>query len=1210
MEYTGERFVPSKDLMSDETAFEHLHRYHHAREIVKGKVVLDIACGEGYGSFCMAQNAKLVYGVDIDKSCIEHASKKYSAKNIEFLQGDVSEIPLPDKCVDIVVSFETIEHLDEKKQLLFLKEVKRVLVKNGKLIISTPDKNNYSQRYSYENKFHVKEFTKQEFCSLLGSHFTDLVFLGQRYEIIDAITPDDLQDLSAAKISNWQQAAKPFVPKYLLSICCDGPIEKEFLHASVVFQVSKDYWQITDRIVEMEKHILELGSWGRRLDKEIEEKNVLLLSQRTELEDLYKEREDQLTALKKISFSLEHKNDAIELFGRKFQETTDKVIELQSRLMEQSEWIKKFHYELLEKDELLHHKVKELDSLYLERKVWSEEGEQIKKELKAALEAKNELEATAERFSKQVGRLQQNIHELNQFRIDANQQLDEKYILLTQQSDAIISLKHTHEENVAAIKKLDSENRDKKQIIEEQKEQIDNLYLQLQVVNRRLAEIYQSDGWKFLNSYYHIKGKLLPEGSKRYLRLKTIVNKIRGRKEPAIYFNATKNLHLLSDTGKTTVFEPIEFPVFESPCVSIVIPAYNGWALTYKCLESIKENTFDVAYEIIIGDDASTDETKNINQYVKNIVVIRNEKNLEFLHNCNHAASFAKGKYILFLNNDTEVRPRWLSSMVDLMEKDGKIGMTGSKLIYPNGRLQEAGAIIWEDASGWNFGLNQDPEAPEYNYVKEVDYISGASIIIRSDLWGQIGGFDKRYTPAYCEDSDLAFEVRKRGYKVVYQPLSEVIHFEGYTHGTDLAEGIKGSEIKAYQKLNNEKFRQKWKQVLETEHLPNGQNVFWARDKSQNKKTILVIDHYVPHYDKDAGSKTVFQYLKLFVSLNMNVKFMGDNFFRHEPYTTVLQQLGIEVLYGPDYARNWQQWVLNNHDKFDFILLNRPHISKTYIDFLRENTEAKIIYYGHDLHFVRLTRQYEIEGKKELLKEAANWKEVEISLFSKSDVVLVPSIDEKNLITDLGIKNNVQIITPYIFERAATPINDFSDRKDILFIGGFTHVPNIDGVLWFAREIWPLVKTKIANAKFIIAGSNAPAEINLLAGDDIDVLGFVTDEALQKLYGKVKLVVIPLRYGAGVKGKTVEAMYYGVPIVSTKFGIEGLPQADLHGFLKSYDDAETFARRLTDMYGDVNLLREMSKEESTYINSHFRLEAAARSITSILEINKFSNSVV
>jgi GT2 family glycosyltransferase len=120
---------------------------------------------------------------------------------------------------------------------------------------------------------------------------------------------------------------------------------------------------------------------------------------------------------------------------------------------------------------------------------------------------------------------------------------------------------------------------------------------------------------------------------------------------------------------------------------------------------------------------------------------VRNEKNLGFLKNCNHAASHARGKYIHFLNNDTEVKQGWLSSLVRLMESDGSIGLSGSKLVYPNGKLQEAGGIIWNDASGWNFGNRQNPEMPEFNYVKEVDYISGASMLVRKSLWEELGGF-------------------------------------------------------------------------------------------------------------------------------------------------------------------------------------------------------------------------------------------------------------------------------------------------------------------------------------------------------------------------------------------------------------------------------------------------------------------------------------
>ena len=1137
MEYTGERFIPLDNLMNDETAFEHLHRYHTVGKMIKDKVVLDIASGEGYGSAILARSANKVFGIDVDPEVVKHAREKYAGvANIEFLIGRAENIPLLDHSIDVVVSYETIEHLDQPTQEKFLQEVKRVLKKDGKLVISTPDKANYSDRYDYTNKFHLKEFTSEEFLWFLKNYFGNVIPYVQGYEIVSAITEIEPKKVNRLNITNWERSTHPFSRKYLVNVCSDKAFSKSPEFSSIVFQVNKDFMQMTDRIVEMEAHILELGTWGRQLDKEIEERNILFNDKIKELEETRAEKE-------KITGDVENKSKLLESFGLGFQETVVKLHEMQKRLFEEVELNRKFYKEILQNSLLLDEKSREFDKLSQAVKIISEQKEK--------LEEKNE-------------------------------------------------------QNKNIINNLEAEKTDYSKIISEQKTQVDNLYYQLNEVNRRLAEIYGSDGWKVLNRYYRLKGKLLPENSGRYKTLKKLINMLRGKKGDVVSIG--KRPKTIGDTHNTShalpvkSYDIIEFPRFELPAVSIVIPAYNGWDLTYKCLASIKENTLGVSYEIIIGDDASSDETKNIGNYIKNITVIRNEKNLEFLHNCNHAATYAKGKYILFLNNDTEVRPAWLSSMVDLMEKDESIGMVGSKLIYPNGKLQEAGAIIWKDASGWNFGLNQDPRAPEFNYVKEVDYISGASIVLRTKLWKEIGGFDKRYTPAYCEDSDLAFEIRKHGYKVVYQPLSEVIHFEGYTHGTDKNEGIKGSEIKAYQKLNNEKFKEKWRKILVEENFSNGENVFWARDRSGNRKTILVIDHYVPHFDKDAGSKTVFQYLKLFVSLNMNVKFIGDNFCRHEPYTTVLQQLGIEVLYGPHYAKNWKQWILDNHDKFDFVLLNRPHISIKYIDFIREHTQAKILYYGHDLHFVRLAKQHKIENKKELLEEAEKWKEVELSLFNKADIVLTPSPDERDEIKNLQTQKNVVAISPYIFDTDSSPVYNFSEKRDILFIGGFTHAPNKDAVLWFAQEIWPTAKQEIGDAKFLIAGSNVPAEVKSLASEDISVLGFVTEEALRNLYSKVKLVVIPLRYGAGVKGKTVEAMFHGVPIVSTEHGLEGLPDG-YSAFLSSYDTAEDFTRQVIALYNDDLALQNLSKRESAYINDNFGHAAAIETIASILKIN-------
>lgn len=630
--------------------------------------------------------------------------------------------------------------------------------------------------------------------------------------------------------------------------------------------------------------------------------------------------------------------------------------------------------------------------------------------------------------------------------------------------------------------------------------------------------------------------------------------------------------------------EKLAIPQFAKPKVSIIIPVYNQFDYTHACIKSIIDTVKDVSYEIIIGDDMSTDATKKIKRYVSGIRVNINKSDHGFLMNCNRAAKIAKGEYIIFLNNDTQVHEEWLSSLVTLIESDEKIGMVGSKLVYPDGSLQEAGGIIWSDASGWNYGRNQDADMPEYNYVRECDYISGASIMISKSLWNEIGGFDERFKPAYCEDSDLAFEVRKRGYKVMYQPKSVVTHFEGVSNGTDLDSGLK-----KYQVENSKKFKEKWAAELAKQY-ESGQVPFCARERNHGKKVILIIDHYVPTYDKDAGSKTTFQYIKMFIEKGYVVKFVGDNFAKMEPYLTTLEQLGVEVLYGPWYAQHIFEWIDANKDYISIAYLNRPHITEKYIDYIRENTNIKIIYYGHDLHFLRTQREYEIEKDENKLAESKMWKAKEFDILKKSDMNYYPSYVEEEAIHKIDASIPVKAITAYVFEQFIQDYKyDVAERKGILFVGGFSHGPNVDAVKWFAEDIYPLIREKNEDIDFYIVGSNAPDEIKQLDGNGIIFKGFVSDEELMELYSKCRIVVVPLRYGAGVKGKVVEAIYNGAPIVTTSVGAEGI--AGVENVLKIADDAEAFADTVVDLYSDYEALTSLANKTQSFIKENFSIDA-------------------
>lgn len=630
-------------------------------------------------------------------------------------------------------------------------------------------------------------------------------------------------------------------------------------------------------------------------------------------------------------------------------------------------------------------------------------------------------------------------------------------------------------------------------------------------------------------------------------------------------------------------YEKLTFPRWDKPQVSIVIPVYNQFDYTYHCLESILKKSGDCTYEVILANDCSTDLTKRIEEIVDGITVVTNEKNLRFLLNCNHAAEYAKGQYLLFLNNDTQVQDNWLEPLIDLMERDTSVGMVGSKLIYSDGYLQEAGGILWKDASAWNYGSRQNPNDSEFNYVHEADYISGAAIMIRSSLWKEIGGFDTRFVPAYCEDSDLAFEVRKHGYKVMYQPKSVVVHFEGISNGTDVTTGQK-----KYQVENQKKFFEKWKDELEKTHFENGTNVFLARERSRDKKHVLVIDHYVPQYDKDAGSKTTFMYLKMLVQKGYQITFLGDNFYQHEPYTTELQQMGILVLYGPKYAENWKEWLLENMQYFDVFYLNRPHITIKYIDLIREHARGKVIYYGHDLHFLRTRREYELSGDKKLLEESEKWQEQEMYIMHKADMNYYPSVIESDEIHKMDPTIPVKAITAYVFDAFHNPAYDSDKRKGMLFVGGFGHGPNLDAVKWFLDKIFPEVYRR-TKAPFYIVGSKAPEEIMQIKTEGVIVKGFVSEEELQQLYHSCRIAVVPLRYGAGVKGKVVEALYYGIPVVTTSVGAEGI--AGIENMAAVKDQEEELIQIISELYENKEELARMSEKSQQFVREYFSTDA-------------------
>lgn len=625
----------------------------------------------------------------------------------------------------------------------------------------------------------------------------------------------------------------------------------------------------------------------------------------------------------------------------------------------------------------------------------------------------------------------------------------------------------------------------------------------------------------------------------------------------------------------------IDFKFLESdnPVISIIVPVYNEISQTIACLKSISQQHVSVDYEVILADDTSPDPFHTILKTIPGLRYFRNPENLGFLNNCNANAKHARGDYIVFLNNDTLVNTGWMERLYRTFTEHGDVGIAGSKLIFPNGQLQEAGGIIWEDASGWNWGRGQNPEHPRYNYVRDVDYVSGASLMITRELWEEIGGFNTDLEKAYYEDTDICFKVRSMGKRVLYQPASEVIHIEGLSSGTDVTSGAK-----KYQEINRGTFRKIWADALGT-HLANATTPEIASDRMA-RAHILYIDAVTPEPDKDSGSVDAFYTMKILQAQGYRVHFVpGSNFAHWGEATESLERMGVECIYAPFYT-NMNALLEERGDMFKYVVLSRAESCEHYLDMIRKKCpSAKIIYNTVDLHFLRMHREAEISGKPEDKKAAAKMQKEELGYIEKSDRIIVISQAERALLSsEHGVKPG-KIHTIPLIRNESRRAGGFEGRKDIAFIGGYRHPPNVDAVEWLIKEVWPAITKSVPDATLRICGSHMPKEFYEYASDNIAIDGFIPD--LEEFLSGLKLTIAPLRFGAGLKGKVASSIGAGVPCIGTDIAFEGMAEKGLKAIKFEANTAEDFAKYCAALYLDEKKWEKASVAGVSYHNDNY-----------------------
>jgi GT2 family glycosyltransferase/glycosyltransferase involved in cell wall biosynthesis len=614
------------------------------------------------------------------------------------------------------------------------------------------------------------------------------------------------------------------------------------------------------------------------------------------------------------------------------------------------------------------------------------------------------------------------------------------------------------------------------------------------------------------------------------------------------------------------------------PDVSIVIPVHGQLGYTLNCLDSLFRQASRHTAEIIVIDDDSPDGSGDKLPLVAGIRCCRQPVNGGFISSCNAGATLARGRILVMLNNDTRVVAGWLDELIGGFTLFPRAGLVGSKLLYPDGSLQEAGGIIWRDGSAWNYGRNDDPNRPQYCHARQVDFVSGASIAVPAALWHQLGGFDALYAPAYNEDSDLCFRIRAAGHETWFQPQSKVIHYEGRTAGTDTRVGVK-----SYQVVNARKFLMRWHETL-ADHRANGEAPYFERERRMHRRA-LVIDATAPTPDQDAGSVTTVLNLRLLQQLGYKVHFVPqDNFLFQQKYITDLQREGIECAYVP-YDTSFESYMSRYGSLFDVMLVFRVTVAEKTIAVLRRHApQASILFNNMDLHFLRLQREAELAGDAEGIAAAAAMQQRELDVIGKVDCTITPSTFEKGVIAELAPAAPARVL-PFMFDFAGTSVG-FAPRRDICFLGGYRHSPNVDAVRFFVREVFPLLRQAEPGIRFVIAGANPTPEVKALATDDVIVTGMVAD--LRAVFDTTRVFACPLRAGAGVKGKLATAMSYGLPVVTTSIGAEGMDLRDGEHVLVA-DTPAAFAASCLRAYRDAALWQRLSAAGQALVRENHSL---------------------
>jgi GT2 family glycosyltransferase/SAM-dependent methyltransferase/glycosyltransferase involved in cell wall biosynthesis len=1185
---TGERFA--RTLSETEIELEHVHRYRAAAGICFRKRVLDAASGEGYGTAMLAASGAEVVGLEIDRPTVEAARLRYPG--VDFREGDVSRLPFADAEFDLITSFETLEHVADPHAAL--DEFRRVLKPDGVLLISTPERTVYNRHLAEPNPFHLYEMGREEFRRELETRFRHVDFYGQRVVFGSMLVAPMGGRLEAARREpngaiieqNSFDSAM-----YLIAACSDArpPELPQGIYEGGIPQNAMSS---------------VLGGIEER-DRELQALRVAVTEQAAAQAEARAEAARRDAAVTDLTQSLAEAQDALKAALSERVEVGRLLQDLRRRAAEGS------HNAGVAGDALvaLHDQFGRKRSALGGPRTWLADLLAVAKRRRRAPwgALRTFLSLRALRRS---GLLAETYYARSRPDL-AGVDLVRHYFFCGVAERRDPSPLFSNDAYLAAYPEVERhglnplahyarfgraqgweatpsmEVASLPQFLEPRCAETPADILPAVRRAPREAQPWAGHGWRTaedprlpadeLEKYAVRPDDAVPREAQRGA---TFLAEHRLLESSPDFSGAVAALN-----ARPTRCVPADGAV---PDVSVIVPVHGQLAYTLNCLDALLSHDSQFKFEVIVVDDASPDASAVHVPTVRGVRYHCQAENGGFIRSCGVGSELARAPLLILLNNDTRVVAGWLDELVNLIRSNPKAGLAGSKLFYPDGSLQEAGGIIWSDGSAWNLGRHDDPNRPEYCYARQVDYVSGASIAIPAEVWRSLDGFDQRYCPAYCEDSDFAFRVRQHGLEVWLQPLSRVIHYEGQTSGTDLKSGAKQHQVR-----NSELLFERWRETLSS-HRPTGSEPWLEKDRGATRR-VLVLDETAPTPDQDAGSVTTIKVMQVFQKLGYKVVFAPiDNFLYQRKYIGDLQRMGVECLYAP-FCSDLDAHLKRHGANYDVVHIFRHDVMRRTIESVRTHCPRAVVMFNNmDLHYLRLQRQAQVEGGS--TAKALSTKATELQTMARADLIFVPSTYERDLLRAEDVGPPVEVM-PFMVD-AEAPVTHAAAAQDIVFLGGFRHPPNIDAVLWFHSEIWPAVAAARPMARFVVVGAHPPEEVLALQSDRIIVTGRVDD--LRPAFETARVFVAPIRYGAGVKGKIYTAMSYGAPVVTTSVGAEGIGLRPGVDALVA-DASEDLAAEIIRVFKDAALERRLRRAGPAFVQQNATLEAGCRAMLAAMD---------